>query len=168
MSTGQGTWPPFNIPIMYGSHHFMEVCIVLPGPLRSLGLFMPVIMDTVVRKPFYLCCYTTSLSSFYLLISGIVNTFLSCKTFRFLGRISYSVFLTHLAVLLYNAAVLQVPRQLHTCISVSIIVFFFCFNCWSTIRNHRLPLYQGKIPTIRESSVWRLWALDKILDFSSF
>ncbi|XP_046748815.1 uncharacterized protein LOC124412737 [Diprion similis] len=50
---------------------------------------------------------------------GPVNAFLSCNAFRFLGRLSYCVFLTHLAVLLYNAAVLQVPRQLHTYISKS-------------------------------------------------
>ncbi|XP_048511653.1 nose resistant to fluoxetine protein 6-like [Athalia rosae] len=67
---------------------------------------------------------------------GLVNRFLSCNTFRLLGRLSYSIYLSHLAVLLYNAAVLQAPKQLHVYITIRDFLGDFVF-----IFIVSLPLY---------------------------
>ncbi|XP_012280074.1 nose resistant to fluoxetine protein 6 [Orussus abietinus] len=64
---------------------------------------------------------------------GAIDRFLSCTLFRYSGRLSYSVYLTHLALLLYHVGVLQIPRQLHMYITIREFTGDFVFIFFTSL-----------------------------------
>lgn len=57
----------------------------------------------------------------YLYFTDTLNKILSATIFKYMTKLSYCVYLTHMGLLLFNAGVLQVPLQVHMFLNVSIV-----------------------------------------------